>query len=158
MHNFLQRYSTLIGWLSGLGIPMAVIFASWLITQSMETAKLESEYVKMALGILSKEPVIDGKTHETKNPSEDEMALRRWAVRLLNRKSPEKFSKEEQQAILNSTKSPFAIGNTFYFESDGRLRRKEGPDGDVVTFRFDESGRVLWMTEGPPASPTPAPK
>jgi hypothetical protein len=148
----------LIGWLSGLGIPMAVIFASWLITQSMETAKLESEYVRMALAILSKERVVDDKTHEMKSPSEDEMALRRWAVRLLNRKSPEKFSKEEQQAILNSTKSPFAIGNTFYFGSDGRMRRREGPDGEVTTFRFDESGRVLSMIEGPPASPTPSPK
>jgi hypothetical protein len=54
--------------------------------------------VKIALGILSaKEKQADSKPPEF---SPEEKVLRQWAVRLLNKKSPEAFTKEEQEALL----------------------------------------------------------
>jgi len=104
MNNFLQRNSALIAWLGGLGIPFAVIVVGWLITSSIETSKLESEYVRMALGILTAhEKTSDGKLLPL---TDDEKVLRQWAIRLLNRKAPEKFTEEEQKALL-TVGSPF---------------------------------------------------
>jgi len=104
MNKFLSRNTPLIAWLGGLGLPFAVIIAGWLITSGTETSKLESEYVRMALGILtSYEKTQDGSPRPL---TDDEKALRQWAVRLLNKKSPEKFTEEEQKGLLNIRK-PF---------------------------------------------------
>ena len=109
MNNFLQRNSSLIAWLGGLGIPFAVIVVGWLITSSIETSKLESEYVRMALGILTAhEKTADGKLLPL---TDDEKVLRQWAIRLLNRKAPEKFTEEEQKALL-TVGSPFGSLST----------------------------------------------
>jgi YD repeat-containing protein len=159
MIKFLERHTTLISWLSGLGIPMALVFASWLITNGMESAKLESEYVRIALGILSKEHLQSDKGEEPKAPTEDEMALRRWAVRLLNRKSPEKFSAEEQQAILNSKRSPFALNLEYHYDATGLLRRITDPRGTISTMEYDDLGRIKSRTDRIPATTsTPPPK
>ena len=100
METHLTRNATIIGWLAGIGIPLAIVFAGWLITTSIETSKLDSEYVKIALGVLAaKEKSADGKLVES---TADEKVLKQWAVRLLNKKSPEKFTKEEQDALLQS--------------------------------------------------------
>lgn len=106
MNKFLARYSPLIAWLGGLGLPISVIIAGWLITSGTETSKLESEYVRMALGILTSQE----KTQNGSPPplTDEEKALRQWAVRLLNRKSPEKFTEEEQKGLLNIRK-PFDL-------------------------------------------------
>ena len=98
MKTFLQDHSHYVGWLAGLGLPLAVLLAGWLVTTSIESSKLESEYVKMALTILSSQRKdADGKVQD---PTKDELALRRWAVRLLNKQSPEKFTAEEQAALI----------------------------------------------------------
>ena len=98
MRTFIQRNETIISWLSGLGIPLAIVLAGWIVTSGTEGSKIESEYVKMALGILSAEKKdSSGKVLEL---TDDEKALRQWAVRLLNRQAPEKFTEDEQKALL----------------------------------------------------------
>jgi hypothetical protein len=104
MNTFFERHSSLIAWLGGLGIPIALIAAGWLISTNTESSKLESEYVRMALSILTaQDRVSDGKRPPLTN---EEIALRQWAVRLLNRQSPEKFTEEEQKALL-TVRNPF---------------------------------------------------
>jgi hypothetical protein len=98
MHTILNKNAPLIAWLAGIGIPISIMLAGWLITSTIESSKLDSEYVKIALGILSaKEKQADGKPVEL---TAEEKVLRQWAVRLLNKKSPESFTKEEQEALL----------------------------------------------------------
>lgn len=104
MNTFFKRHSSLIAWLGGLGIPVALIVAGWLISTKTEGSKLESEYVRIALNILTaQDRVSDGKRPPLTN---EEIALRQWAVRLLNRQSPEKFTEEEQKALL-TVRNPF---------------------------------------------------
>jgi len=100
MRTFLENLSPYVGWLGGLGVPLAILISGWLITSSIESSKLESEYVKMALTILSTQRKdADGKVL---TPTPDELALRQWAVRLLNKQSPEKFLSAEQAALLKA--------------------------------------------------------
>lgn len=98
MNTFLKRNETIISWLSGLGVPLAIVLASWIVTSGTESSKIESEYVKMALSILSAEK--KDSTGKILELEEDEKALRQWAVRLLNRQAPEKFTDDEQKALL----------------------------------------------------------
>lgn len=104
MNVFLERHSALIAWLGGLGIPLAIVIVGWLITTSSESSKLDTEYVRIALQILNS----GDREAERKNLplTSDEQALRQWAVRLLNQKSPEKFTEAEQRALLSSRR-PF---------------------------------------------------
>jgi len=96
MRDFLNKYEKLIGWFAGIGLPVSIILSSWLITTSLERSKTDSEYVKIALNILSAP-----NDHDSFLP-EDKKALREWAVRLLDEKSPVKFTLIEQKAFLEN--------------------------------------------------------
>lgn len=103
MRTFIRRYDYLIQWLAGLGIPVALVLSSWLITTSIERTKVDSEYVRIALSILTAEQNPDTKTKgndDATSQSKYQLALRKWAIRLLNKKSPESFTDEEQEALL----------------------------------------------------------
>jgi hypothetical protein len=98
LKTFFERHSSLVAWLGGLGIPIALISSGWLISTNTEGSKLQSEYVRIALNILTaQDRVSDGKREPL---TKEQIALRQWAVRLLNRQSPEKFTEEEQKALL----------------------------------------------------------
>jgi hypothetical protein len=130
METQLTRNAALIGWLAGIGIPLAIVFAGWLITTSVETSKLDSEYVKIALGVLAaKEKGPDGKVVE---PTSDEKVLKHWAVRLLNKKSPEKFTKEEQEALLQSP----GIVRLEWVSPVGSLQLRAGPGLEKQKFKL----------------------
>lgn len=85
-------------WVLALAIPVAILLVGHLITRSIEASKLDSEYVKVALGVIN----VAAPTPDSKQPdlSEEQLALRQWAIRLLRSKSPEKFSDAEQTALL----------------------------------------------------------
>lgn len=87
----------------------------WLITSSSESSKVDTEYVKIAVHILSSSTQDSGKTKEPFTT--DEQALRQWAVRLLNSKSPEKFTENEQRALL-ATREPFGRISTDVVNAD----------------------------------------
>lgn len=88
------------GWLFGAGIPAAILISTWLVATSIEKSKLNTEYVRIALGVLV--PKRDDTGSElSESFSKDEMAMRGWAVRLLNKNSPEKFTEDEQNALLD---------------------------------------------------------
>ncbi len=95
----LTRNNLLNAWLHALAIPIAILINGNLITSSIESSKLDSEYVKMALTILN-----SGNNQEDEAVpyefTDEQKALRKWAVRLLNSKSPEKFTLDEQKALL----------------------------------------------------------
>ena len=157
MKAFLERHATLIQWLSGLGIPVAIIFAGWLISNRIEGAKLDSEYVRMALSLLNKEiPKVDGTDVEL---SAEQIALRQWAVRLLNRKSPEKFTDAEQRALLD-TDEPFGdyIGPTWDYTSPTTTYYRDGTSETTGTGKsVKHPGR--WVTKPSPSpAPTQSPK
>jgi hypothetical protein len=111
MEEILKKNKTILQWLAGLGIPVALVFSTWLVSNSIETARLNSEYVRIALTVLSKEKPKEGNI--------DDETLRRWAVRLLNRKSPEKFTEEEQRALLKSVQLYGGQTTNPYFDENG---------------------------------------
>jgi hypothetical protein len=114
LKQFLERNANMISWISGIGIPGALIFVGWLALGSVERSKLDSEYVRIALNVLSAKPTGKPDSEGMPAPTEDEMALRKWAVRLLNGKSPEKFSTEEQSALLRiPVDLSSAVGGSF---------------------------------------------
>jgi hypothetical protein len=122
MKEFIKRNSPMFSWLSGLGIPIAIVVTGWLITTSIENAKLDSEYVKIALSILSsKTKTADGKIAPF---TAEEKTLREWAVRLLNRKSPEKFSENEQKALLEIQGGEFEKSAMFWLLFINELLKK----------------------------------
>ena len=153
MKAWLERHTMLIQWLSGLGFPIAFVLLGWIVSRGIESARLECEYVRMALGVLAKEP----KATETTNSElpADELALRMWAVRLLNRKAPEPFTASEQKALLDSSE-PFGdyIGPTYnytsptsWYDRDGRRIKTTGEGkSEKIPGRWDKK---------PPLSPAP---
>lgn len=128
MIAFLKRNNELIGWISGIGIPIALVFTGWLAVNSVENSKLDSEYVKISLTILSAKATVVAEDGKSLKWTDDEMVLRRWAVRLINSKSPEKFSAEEDDALVKSNinlapdhtskgEGPIAFGQTISIDS-----------------------------------------
>jgi hypothetical protein len=121
MNKLLSIHASMIAWLAGIGIPVSMIFTGWLITSTIESSKLDSEYVKVALGVLAaKEKQADGKPAEL---TTEDKALRRWAVRLLNKKSPEPFSKDEQEALQEQP----GLLRSEWMSPVGLLRLEAGP-------------------------------
>jgi hypothetical protein len=91
--KWIKANDSLIQWLSGIGIPAAILLASWIVTSSAERSKVNSEYVALALEILGRKE----DPSEPKEQKDRDVALRKWAVRLLDQLSPEKFTDEEQK-------------------------------------------------------------
>lgn len=105
-------------WVSTLAIPLAILIAGQSITSSIEASKLDSEYVKIALGVISADVAKlgdSGGEFKLAPASEEQLAMRRWAIRLLNRKAPEKLTDTEQTALLRLRKPPppVDLGNAF---------------------------------------------
>jgi hypothetical protein len=110
MISFLKRHETIIQWIAGIGIPFSIILSSWLITASFERSKLDSDYVKIALGVLVSDKNEGALTPHTK-------ALRGWAIRLLNAKSPVKFTQAEQGALQEYGLPRLALGGSITWGS-----------------------------------------
>ncbi|MDD3022165.1 MAG: hypothetical protein PHX61_14485 [Alphaproteobacteria bacterium] len=93
-------------WLIGLGIPIAISFgisfSGWLITRSIEGSKIDYEYVRLSIDILSNETRKSNDTNENARMKEDNKLLRNWAIRVLDSKSPIKFTEEEKKALQES--------------------------------------------------------
>lgn len=135
MNKLLTDHASLIGWLAGIGIPASVMFASWLVTSTIESSKLDSEYVKVALGVLAaKEKQADGKPTEL---SPEDKVLRQWAVRLLNKKSPEPFTKEEQEALLQKP----GLLRVEWLSPLGPLVMEAGPPASAASAALDRAKR-----------------
>ncbi len=105
MQRFIRQNMLIITWLGGIGIPLAILFAGWAINSKIEStklasesSKLDSEYVRLAIGILNKEKA-PGTTNTA--PSSHEEALKKWSLRLLDKRSPESFNEEEKKALLS---------------------------------------------------------
>ncbi len=69
MNQGLSRYKKLITWVRGVGVPIAVMILSSIVSTSIEKIKVDSEYVKIAVNILSngndKEITPEGKVVRT---------------------------------------------------------------------------------------------
>jgi hypothetical protein len=109
----LKKYDPLIKFIASLGLPIALAFSGWLVTSSIENSKVDSQYVQIALNILATEYKPDSQVNnaEASIMGSNQLALRRWAIRLLNKKSPERFTEEEQTALLKGQLSPSHILN-----------------------------------------------
>lgn len=99
MKSFLGKNENIIQWLSGLGLPIALIISSWLVSTSIENTKVDTEYVKIAISILSND-VNTSDTPQTQQATPDKEAMRLWAIRVLDAKSPVKLTEQEKHAFV----------------------------------------------------------
>jgi hypothetical protein len=100
MNNPLSPNSVVFKLLVGVGLPIAIAFSGWLIARSIETSKADAEWVRIALEILTSDK--PEKAREKGGiPSGKHLALNSWAIRLIKAKSPEKFTDNEQKALLD---------------------------------------------------------
>jgi hypothetical protein len=137
MANPGPKQDKLLAWLAGLGLPLSIAFVGWLVTTTIESSKLDSEYVKIALGILAAQTKDkDGKLIE---PTSEELALKNWAVRLLDLRSPEKFSSDEKLALI-SQKQRLLGSSALAFPGGGSLMWSS-PVGPLK-FSFDAKPEV----------------
>lgn len=173
MKKFLENHNTLLQWLSGLGIPFAILLCGWWVLGSNESAKLNSEYVRIALGLLSKP--VEYKDGVAKAPTTEDLALKRWAIRLLDSKSPEAFRDDEKKVLLDSPEPlllyptydssyPYtydALGNRVnpangFFRSgpppNAKLLEEKYDNGTRRVYQYDDHGRVTSMLETKPES------
>ncbi|HFQ5355542.1 TPA: hypothetical protein ACGVAX_002752 [Vibrio vulnificus] len=95
MKKMLSQYGDLIQWLTGLGLPISLIISSWLISTSVETTKINSGYVKLAVDILANDKLDEPM-------SDKDIAIRQWALRIIDEKSPVKLTEEEKEAIVEN--------------------------------------------------------
>lgn len=99
MEKFLKENERIIQWLSGLGFPIALVLSSWLVSSSIENTKVDSDYVKLAISILNSDAGITDSGQKEAVTSEKE-AMRGWAIRVLDEKSPVKLTEKEKQAFV----------------------------------------------------------
>jgi hypothetical protein len=83
-------------WFSSIALPVALAASTYFITSSVESSKLNSEYVKISVAILSQEKPKSDADKETQK------ALKSWAVRVLNSKSPVKMNSQEIYAFSSA--------------------------------------------------------
>jgi hypothetical protein len=157
MKRFVGGNPELMSWLGAIGIPLAIavglVGSTYFVTKSIENAKLDSEYIRMALGILSKDKTKKDED-STAEYSDEEMALRRWAVRLLNLKSPEKFNDKEREALEKAYGSGWMEFGT---GQDGSMwSRSDGESWRLISPGRTSSDKAT--PEGPPGEKRPAAK
>ncbi len=99
LKNFIGKNENIIQWLSGLGLPIALIISSWLVSTSIENTKVDSEYVKLAISILNNDANKSG-TPQTQRATPEKEAMRLWAIRVLDAKSPVKLTEQEKHAFV----------------------------------------------------------
>jgi hypothetical protein len=91
--------SNALKWATIAGIPLAIAFCGWLVTGSIERSKLDTEYIRIAIGILGSEINSEKTTEKVANRTaeqvNDEKLLRAWAGRVLIEKSPVAFTEKE---------------------------------------------------------------
>lgn len=96
MDNSNSNDGTLFKWVSSIALPLAIAFSGFVISASVEDSKVGSDYVRLAVDILSAEPS-KSIEQETK-----QKALKGWAVRVLNKHSPVEMTLEEMEAFNDS--------------------------------------------------------
>jgi len=92
-----KHENSLYKWVTGLALPVVIALSTILITWSMERTKVSSEYVHLAISILSAEPP------ENTESFEQQYALKQWAVRVLDKNSPVRMTEEEKASMLMHT-------------------------------------------------------
>lgn len=117
MKKFLKENERIIQWLSGLGFPIALVLSSWLVSSSIENAKVDSDYVKLAISILNSDADITNSGQKEAVTSEKE-AMRGWAIRVLDEKSPVKLTEKEKQAFVKE-----GIDYQMYIVAQDQLRK-----------------------------------
>ena len=116
----------------GLALAGSVLAISAVLTQclsSRSTAELQrkQEYVKIAVGILSAKATRteDGKVHEF---SEGEMALRRWAIQIINKSADARIDEKSSDALIRGISS--------------LKHESRGNDGDIYLWK--DGTPILW--------------
>lgn len=97
MKVFLGKNKNIVQWLSGLGLPIALIISSWLVSTSIENTKIDSEYVKLAISILNNDA---NTSPQAQQSTPEKEAMRLWAIRVLDAKSPVKLTEQEKNAFV----------------------------------------------------------
>jgi len=79
--------------IAALGIPVVLGAGGWVIQSTISQQTVSKDYVTIALGILQKD--------ESKDGSQSNTGLRRWAVALLNSTSPVRLDPTTEQQLIS---------------------------------------------------------
>ena len=121
--SFFERHSNVIQWISGLGLPIAIVISSWFVSTSVEKTKVDSDYVRLAVGILSNDLADDeNKISAFSGISRERKAMRQWAIRVLDAKSPVKFTEDEKKAFVATGIDTSVLFSTM--SSDSQLLKR----------------------------------
>lgn len=101
MFRFFSSENRVFNFLSGIGIPVAIIFSSWIVSSSLAKAKIDAEYVQIAVNILQ-QPPNDGFQDSRFDDTKEKLALRQWAIQLLSDKSPVPMTNETKSSLLEA--------------------------------------------------------
>jgi len=88
-----NKPSLVFKFISSIALPAAIALAGYYVSTSIEESKVDSEYVKLSIGILASAKQAD---------TESSQVLRRWAVKVLDKSSPVGLTEKEKLTLINS--------------------------------------------------------
>ena len=109
-------------------MPLALAYIGWQVTSSLESAKLNQQYVQIASDILS----------QSIRKNEEVPPIRRWAASVLKKFTPVEIGENEYADLVSGkarTSSDFP-----YVEATAFVKPKTAKVGEVVSFIADASG------------------
>lgn len=119
---YIERIAKII---SMVLIPLIIFIGSYMIQQSINTASVRLEYVKMAINILREKPSKEEKTQ----PS-----LRHWATKIIDKYSEVSLTEAERKGLEDGDVIITSAASTVEYDSAGRINRITDPWGSFLTY------------------------
>jgi len=109
VERFYKRTEGTIQILILIAVPVAIYCYGQHVTQAVENAKSQQEYVRIATGILSQKV----------EPADDQTAIRTWASDVLARYSPVTMTSEQRQKLVSGAARTLAWKDSGSYYSGG---------------------------------------
>ena len=119
---YIERVAKII---SMVLIPLIIFIGSCMIQQSINTASVRLEYVKMAINILREKPSKEEKTQ----PS-----LRPWATKIIDKYSEVSLTEDVRKGLEDGNVIITSAASTVEYDSAGRINRITDPWGSFLTY------------------------
>ncbi len=120
--NWLDILNVLTKLFATIIIPLVIFFVSQSYTKAQVDNQVSSDYIKMGVGLLSTKP------------TDDNVALRLWAIELINEYSTIKFTPEAKKELEN---------NSVLLSIIGEIREIEKP----IKFSWEDDGSAGYEIE-----------
>ena len=105
-------------------IPLIILLGSCMIQQSINTASVRLEYVKMAINILREKPSMEGKTQ----------LLRPWAAKIIDKYSEAPLNEAVLKGLEDGNVIITSAASTVEYDSAGRINRITNPLGSFLAY------------------------